>query len=159
MDVEKATTVRQKGMKQRDKEYVAGKQDKTQYNPKDLQFPLPGSIKTFAHTEQFLKKNPIRKGRNPKGKGFGMDGRFPIDAETKWNKKLKTYNAAVDGDKQLDPKKDMAPGPAGYSMIAHWPGKKPKKEDTYKKQPNYFQHISTGPKISSYYGGGGGSVY
>lgn len=82
-----------------------------------------------------------------------MTSRFPLDNETRWNKKVKTYNAAVDGDRQLDPKKDMAPGPAGYSMIAYWPGKKPSKAKDEKKVPNYFKHISTGPKFSSYYGG------
>ena len=135
------------------KDYVSAKQEKGTYNPKDLQFPMPADIKTFAHSEQYYKKNPIKKGRDPKGKGFGMTLRFPVDAETRWNKKLKTYNAAVDGDRQLDPKKDMAPGPAGYSMISYWPGKKPLKAKDEKKENNYFKNISTGPKISSYYGG------
>ncbi len=153
LDSEKTTVARVKEADQRFKDHVSAKQEKGSYNPKDLQFPLPSSIKTFAHDEQYYKKNPIHKGRDPKGKGFGMTLRFPVDAESRWNKKVKTYNAAVDGDKQLDPKKDMAPGPAGYSMISYWKGKKPRKEKDEKKVPNYFSQISTGPKISAYYGG------
>ena len=57
-----------------------------------------------------------------------MELKFPIDAEERWKKKVKTYNSVVDPDKALDPKKDMVPGPAGYSMISHWPGKKPSKK-------------------------------
>ena len=62
----------------------------------------------------------------------------------------------VDPDKALDPKKDKQPGPAGYSMIAYWPGKKAKKVDEEKKLPNHFKHTSTGPKISFYHGGSSG---
>lgn len=99
-----------------------------------------------------MKKNPIKKGRGPKGKGFGMELKFPLDDETRWAKKVKIYNNAVDPDKALDPKKDKQPGPAGYSMICNWKGKTTKKNaDKLNKLPNHFYHTSTGPKIGIYH--------
>jgi len=152
LEAEKTEIERKKENTSRVKEYVAGKQEKTKYDPKELQYPLnPSLLDQFDITALKLKKNPINKGRGPKGKGFGMELKFPLETEEKWKKKVKTYNAAVDPDKALDPKKDKQPGPAGYSMICNWPEAKKKAKDDGKKRNNYMKHISTGPKISNYY--------
>ena len=64
---EKSIAERTKGMSTRDKEYKAAKQEKSSYNPKDLQYPLDPSIKSFSTTEMFYKKNPIKPTKGPKG--------------------------------------------------------------------------------------------
>ena len=68
LEKEKAETERKKEDAARVKEYVAAKQEKTKYDPKELQYPLNPSYRQFDIIALKLKKNPINKGRGPKGK-------------------------------------------------------------------------------------------
>ena len=67
LDDEKRETQRKKEDVARVKDYVSTKQEKTSYNPKDLQYPIDPSYVSFKTTELWYKKNPIKKGRGPKG--------------------------------------------------------------------------------------------
>lgn len=68
LENEKATTDRRKEDVSRLKEYVSTKQEKTKYEPKELQYPLDPSYPSFDKISLALAKNPIKKGRGPKGK-------------------------------------------------------------------------------------------
>lgn len=119
---------------------------------------LPVAYRTFA---RFALTNPdMKPGKRvigPKGKGFGSDGRFVADELEKYKRKITKYNANVPNDKAIDLKKDPQPGPAQYSLIAAWPGKKlkgvkkSKEEEGGRALPNIFKSMSKGPSISAYY--------
>jgi len=119
---------------------------------------LPVAYQTFS---RFALSNPdMKPGKKiigPKGKGFGSDGRFVADELERWKRKITKYNANVPHDKAIDLKKDPQPGPAQYSLIASWPGKKlkgvkkRKEEDPSRPLPNIFKSMSKGPSISAYY--------
>ena len=69
---------------------------------------------------------------------------------------MEAYNKGVTDGKTIDLKKDPNPGPAHYSLIANWPGKKVKDKkkdmgDADKKLPNIFKSMSKGPSINMYY--------
>ena len=72
LEKEKGEIERKRDNKDRVKEYVANKQEKTKYDPKDLQYPLNPSYPQFDITALKLKKNPISKGRGPKGTFFDL---------------------------------------------------------------------------------------
>jgi len=69
---------------------------------------------------------------------------------------MESYNKGVTDGKFVDLKKDPNPGPANYSLISYWPGKKIKEKkkkdgDDDKKLPNIFKTMSKGPSINMYY--------
>lgn len=73
LESEKTEIERIKENKSRVKDYVAGKQEKTKYDPKELQYPLnPSLLDQFDITALKLKKNPINKGRGPPGTFFSV---------------------------------------------------------------------------------------
>jgi hypothetical protein len=89
--------------------------------------PLPVSFVTFDKIKQ---KYPINLKRRPKtqqkGRGFGTADRFETEEVKKWKELVSRWNAGIGDGKQLDPKKDPHPGPAQYSLMTYWPGKKVK---------------------------------
>ena len=86
------------------------------------------------------------------GKGFGSQERFELSDLTKWKKEVENFNAVSPAGKTLDPKKDKMPGPAQYSLINGWEGKKTKNKKLNEGQfPSIFKRISKGPEVNIYY--------
>jgi len=122
-------------------------------NPK----PLPVDLMTFDKLSIIYKDVISGKASKKKGNGFGTEDRFLADELAKWKRKMEAYNKGVTDGKTIDLKKDPVPGPAHYSLIASWPGKKMKgkkkkgDDDGDKKLPNIFKTMSKGPAINCYY--------
>jgi len=118
--------------------------------------PLPVDLMTFDKISIIYKDVQVGKASKKKGNGFGTEDRFLADELSKWKRKMEAYNKGVTDGKPIDLKKDPQPGPAQYSLIAAWPGKKiknkkKKDDDGDKKLPNIFKTMSKGPSINYYY--------
>ena len=70
----------------------------------------------------------------------------------RWKKEVENFNAVSPAGKTLDSKKDKQPGPAQYSLINGWEGKKTKdKKLNEHKFPSLLNKITKGPEVSIYY--------
>ena len=135
--------------------------------------PLPADIPTFDHVLKKYGDLKVRmkarmaksKGKfssdqeNPDGirggPGFGTDMRFERDNIKKWKTEVENWNKGIGEGKQLDPKKDKLPGPAQYSTINYYEGKKVKKpfKTKYSGEPHInFKRLSDhAPQLSIYH--------
>lgn len=119
--------------------------------------PLPNDMMTFQKLSILYKDVQLGKASKKKGNGFGCEGRFLASDLEMWKRKSEAYNKGAPDGKTIDLKKDPKPGPAHYSLIASWPGKKMKMkkktkgDDDDKKLPNIFKTMSKGPEINFYY--------
>ena len=84
------------------------------------------------------------------------NNRFAATELDVFKRKAEAYNKNPIENKVIDMKKDPRPGPAHYSLIASWPGKKTSMKKKGKaeddgKLPNIFKVMSKGPQINMYY--------
>lgn len=121
----------------------------TGIDPKILPVPIPVAYDTFDK-HQKLQKLLSKEKSTKKTLGFGVGPRLPLNEE-----EIKKRRASLlkNTDHPIDMKKDLTPGPMGYSLIAHWPGKKQKNRngEVKEQKKNLLNCISRGPSINPYY--------
>ena len=136
----------------REKNHMEEIMGKLSIDPKELQNAIPMSLtyETFARLNKiYSKMKSLRSTKKTIGMGIGE--RIPLSDKEKWIKKVELYNSH--SEQRIDPKLDNTPGPAAYSIVSHWAGKKPHKEKAQStdRKLNFFKATSSGPHISPYY--------
>lgn len=72
-----------------------------------------------------------------------------MDETQKWLKKVERYN--VNGEKPIDPKKDVMPAPNAYELAMGWRGKIGRKDKNKVQQNHVLDTISKAPVVNAYY--------
>ena len=106
---EKLAAERRKEEQRRLKERLEDKKETMKTPVPKFPEPIPQDRRTFSAIAKRTKKNPP-KPRGPKGPHFGKADRFNMDAQAKYSKQIKLFNAADIG-RTLDAKSNPVPGP------------------------------------------------